>query len=371
MTKPKGTMAPPSQNVDQLSIVGNIELFFTLFIPVLAVVRFLLQAFLFDGGHVYGYMIVALVVTLVVFPISAYLAVLERCFLLPSVPPRGHGFVLLVFWAMIFVSENLAFLNLHKDGWWWHLKKMTTAQRLGMYSASYAPFYLSCGLGKASCYNSTCSSVYWRCSLDELSTFLCLFIIRKLTGEVLRVMDRGTDSIDNLLSYILFSITPTIIDILVAVVYFITQFNAWFGLIVFSTMVLYIMTEWRTKFQRRMNLADNDQKARSVDSLLNYETVKYYGAESYEVKEEFKSLVTLNMLNTIQNIIICAGLIAGSLLCLDMVVKTGELSVGDYVLFASYIVQLYTCLEPRNYWSLAAESSSDMSHSATGRNDSS
>lgn len=60
------------------------------------------------------------------------------------------------------------------------------------------------------------------------------------TGEVLRVMDRGTDSIDNLLSYILFSITPTLVDIIVAVVYFVSQFNVWFGLIVFSTMVLYI-----------------------------------------------------------------------------------------------------------------------------------
>ncbi|KAH0821739.1 hypothetical protein GEV33_001052 [Tenebrio molitor] len=109
------------------------------------------------------------------------------------------------------------------------------------------------------------------------------------TGEVLRVMDRGTDSINNLLNYILFSIAPTLVDILVAVVYFVVQFNAWFGLIVFVTMILYIaltvsITEWRTKFQRRMNLADNETRARSVDSLLNFETVKYYGAEQYETK---------------------------------------------------------------------------------------
>jgi ATP-binding cassette subfamily B (MDR/TAP) protein 6 len=140
------------------------------------------------------------------------------------------------------------------------------------------------------------------------------------TGEVLRVMDRGTDSINNLLNYILFSITPTIVDILVAVVFFITAFNWWFGLIVFTTMALYILatiliTEWRTKFQRRMNLADNEQRARSVDSLLNFETVKYYCAEDYEVEcyreailkyqtEEWKSNITLNILNTIQNIIV-------------------------------------------------------------------
>lgn len=134
------------------------------------------------------------------------------------------------------------------------------------------------------------------------------------TGEVLRVMDRGTDSINNLLNYIIFSIFPTIVDITVAVVYFIAAFNIWFGVIVFITMILYIskyvwkqtiscillcdftvltivVTEWRTKYQRRMNLADNETRARSVDSLLNFETVKYYGAENYEVGA-FREAVT-------------------------------------------------------------------------------
>uniref|UniRef100_A0A1B0CZW1 ATP-binding cassette sub-family B member 6 n=1 Tax=Phlebotomus papatasi TaxID=29031 RepID=A0A1B0CZW1_PHLPP len=184
--------------------------------------------------------------------------------------------------------------------------------------------------------------------------------LSRKTGEVLRVMDRGTDSINNLLNYILFSIVPTIVDIIVAVVFFITAFNGWFGLIVFLTMILYIIatitvTEWRTKFQRLMNLADNAQKARSVDSLLNFETVKYYGAEQYEVDcyreailkyqvEEWRSLVTFNILNTTQNIIVCAGLLAGSMLCAYMVAYEKGLSVGDYVLFASYIIQLYVPL---------------------------
>lgn len=105
-----------------------------------------------------------------------------------------------------------------------------------------------------------------------------------------------------------------------------------------------------------MNLADNAQKARSVDSLLNFETVKYYGAEKYEVeayreailnyqKEEFNSIVTLNMLNTVQNIIICGGLLAGSLLCAYLVADLhNTLTPGQYVLFATYIIQLYVPL---------------------------
>lgn len=460
-----------------------VQLFFTLFVPLLAVIRFLLQAFVFKGRYVYGYMIVALVMTLVVFPLSAYLAVLERRFLLPSVPPRGHGFVLLVFWAMIFVSENLSFLNINKEGWWWHLKDLQDRLEMSLFVGRYVSCMLMFILGMKApgimhqfeyldneddtrrnlpprddnrstfrnvfaklrtllpflwprkslilqinvficilallagrvinlyvpIYNKkivdslTISSFCWDLVLiyvffkflqgggtggmgflNNLRSFLWIKVqqyttrelqlelfkhlhelplrwhLSRKTGEVLRVMDRGTDSIDNLLSYILFSITPTIVDIIIAVIYFITQFNVWFGLIVFSTMVLYIIativvTEWRTKFQRRMNLADNEQKARSVDSLLNYETVKYYGAESYEVvsyrgaivnyqKEEFKSLLTLNMLNTIQNVIICSGLLAGSLLCVSMVVNLKTLTVGDYVLFATYIVQLYVPL---------------------------
>lgn len=104
-----------------------------------------------------------------------------------------------------------------------------------------------------------------------------------------------------------------------------------------------------------MNLADNAQKARSVDSLLNFETVKYYGAECYEVdsyreaivnyqKEEWNSMITLNILNTLQNVIISGGLLAGSLLCLDLIVNDKTLTIGDYVLFASYIIQLYVPL---------------------------
>uniref|UniRef100_A0A4W6G528 ATP-binding cassette sub-family B member 6 n=1 Tax=Lates calcarifer TaxID=8187 RepID=A0A4W6G528_LATCA len=183
--------------------------------------------------------------------------------------------------------------------------------------------------------------------------------LSRKTGDVLRSIDRGTSSINSLLSYIVFSIFPTIADIVISIIYFITYFNAWFGLIVFICMVLYltltiIITEWRTKFRRDMNQQDNNAKSKAVDSLLNFETVKYYNAENYEVSRfedtilkyqvsEWKTQASLAFLNQTQNIIIGSGLLAGSLLCAYFVTE-GKFQVGDFVLFGTYIIQLYTPL---------------------------
>uniref|UniRef100_A0A671WPM4 ATP-binding cassette sub-family B member 6 n=1 Tax=Sparus aurata TaxID=8175 RepID=A0A671WPM4_SPAAU len=179
------------------------------------------------------------------------------------------------------------------------------------------------------------------------------------TGDVLRSIDRGTSSINSLLSYIVFSIFPTIADIVISIIYFITYFNAWFGLIIFVCMALYltltiIITEWRAKYRRDMNLQDNNAKTKAVDSLLNFETVKYYNAENYEVgrfedailkyqESEWKTQASLAFLNQTQNLIIGSGLLAGSLLCAYFVTE-GRFQVGDFVLFGTYIIQLYTPL---------------------------
>uniref|UniRef100_A0AAV2JZH2 ABC transmembrane type-1 domain-containing protein n=1 Tax=Knipowitschia caucasica TaxID=637954 RepID=A0AAV2JZH2_KNICA len=157
------------------------------------------------------------------------------------------------------------------------------------------------------------------------------------TGDVLRSIDRGTASINNLLSYILFSILPTICDVIIAIVYFSSYFSLWFGLIVLVCMVLYLtctvlITEWRTKYRREMNSQDNNAKTRAMDSLLNFETLC-----------EWKSSASLALLNQTQNVIIGSGLLAGSLLCAHLV-SEGQFQVGDYVLFGTYIIQLYTPL---------------------------
>ncbi|XP_077071996.1 ATP-binding cassette sub-family B member 6 [Siphateles boraxobius] len=179
------------------------------------------------------------------------------------------------------------------------------------------------------------------------------------TGDVLRSIDRGTSSVNNLLSYIVFSIVPTIADIVIAIIYFVTYFSAWFGLIVFVCMFLYLtltilITEWRTKYRREMNTQDNNAKSKAVDSLLNFETVKYYNSEGFEVRRfedailkyqacEWTTNASLALLNQTQNLIIGLGLLAGSLLC-AYYVTVDKFQVGDYVLFGTYIIQLYTPL---------------------------
>ncbi|KAI9352034.1 P-loop containing nucleoside triphosphate hydrolase protein [Obelidium mucronatum] len=198
--------------------------------------------------------------------------------------------------------------------------------------------------------------------LRHLHSLSLQFHINRKTGEVLRVMDRGNNSVGSLLSALLFNIVPVFIDIGIAVVWFIWSFDAVTGAIVFVTMTLYIIltvviTEWRTKYRREMNTLDSASRARAVDSLLNFETVKYYNNENYEVDRfaksidayqvaNWKSNASLTLLNTAQNTIITLGLLAGSLVCVRRVVD-GDLTTGDFIMFITYIIQLY---QPLNFF---------------------
>lgn len=183
--------------------------------------------------------------------------------------------------------------------------------------------------------------------------------INRKTGEVLRTVDRGTNSIVQLLSQIVFQIFPALANILIAVVVFSVRFSLPFGLIVFATMALYLyttitLTEWRNSFRRKMNELDNFARTKAVDSLLNFETVKYYNAEGFEVnrydkaiveyqKADYINSVSLNVLNLAQNAVITGGLLAGSLL-FAYEVSRGTLTAGDFVSFNVYMMQLYTPL---------------------------
>ncbi|KAE9420251.1 hypothetical protein Angca_009499, partial [Angiostrongylus cantonensis] len=167
--------------------------------------------------------------------------------------------------------------------------------------------------------------------------------LSRKTGLVLRVMDRGTSSVNSILNYTLFNILPTIADIVIAVVFFFSTFKFYFGAIVLVTMVLYLavtiyVTEWRTKFRRDMNEKENVSSAIATDSLLNYETVKYYGNEKYEVDRfrhsiesfqlaEWRSNASLALLNFLQNSLIGISMTVGSVLIAYLIVKDNELTV--------------------------------------------
>ncbi|PKC56820.1 P-loop containing nucleoside triphosphate hydrolase protein [Rhizophagus irregularis] len=191
---------------------------------------------------------------------------------------------------------------------------------------------------------------------EHLLNLSLRFHLSRKTGEILRVQDRGVSSIVSILSSFLFDVVPTLVDIAIAVVYFTYAFDIFFGMIVFVTMSLYlvstiIMTEWRTKYRRLTNFLDNAMESKAVDSLLNYENVKLYTAESFEVNQysdaiksyqlaDKKSNLTLYILNTTQNVVIQLGLLAGCLLCASRI-RRDEMSVGDFIMYLTYIIQLY------------------------------
>ncbi|KAI8919809.1 P-loop containing nucleoside triphosphate hydrolase protein [Powellomyces hirtus] len=198
--------------------------------------------------------------------------------------------------------------------------------------------------------------------LEHLHSLSLQFHINRKTGEVLRVMDRGTSSIGSLLSYLAFNILPVFVDIFLACVVFLVTFDWSIALVVFVTMVLYIfvtiwITEWRTKFRREMNELDAATRQKAMDGLLNFETVKLYGNERLEVNgyeeaimryqaADFKSSASLNVLNTAQNAVITFGLLTGLLMCAKRV-SDGVLTVGDFVAFLTYLLQLY---QPLNWF---------------------
>jgi ATP-binding cassette subfamily B protein len=182
------------------------------------------------------------------------------------------------------------------------------------------------------------------------------FHLERQTGGVSRDIERGTKGISFLLNFMLFSILPTLLEIgLVAGILF-YKYNAWFAVITFITLIVYIVftlfiTEWRMIFRRTMNDMDSKANTRAIDSLLNYETVKYFGNEDYEARRydehmskwetsAVQNQTSLATLNAGQSAIIAIGMTALMLLASNGVVK-GELTIGDLVLINVFMLQLY------------------------------
>jgi len=191
---------------------------------------------------------------------------------------------------------------------------------------------------------------------EHLHSLSLRFHLERQTGGVSRDIERGTRGISFLLTFLLFNILPTLLEIgMVAVVLFV-KYNPWFAIITFATLVIYIaftlvITEWRMVFRRTMNDMDSKANTRAIDSLINYETVKYFGNEKYEVQRydeqmqrwevsAVRNQTSLAALNAGQSIIIAIGVTLLMLLAADGVVK-GKMTVGDLVLVNVYMLQLY------------------------------
>ena len=180
------------------------------------------------------------------------------------------------------------------------------------------------------------------------------------TGEVLRIIDRGSSSVNIVLNSAFFQVLPIIIDTFVAMAALSYDLNFYFGIIILLTMIVYLViavigTECRTNIKRSLNEADNEQRAKTVDSLLNSETVKLYGNEEYEsdqfshymdvfLRKDWILKLLMNGFNTIQTLALNCGLLVGSLYCAYLI-SLHELTVGDYVLFVTYMMQLMAPLK--------------------------
>ncbi|HEX4330977.1 MAG TPA: ABC transporter ATP-binding protein/permease [Usitatibacter sp.] len=182
------------------------------------------------------------------------------------------------------------------------------------------------------------------------------FHLERQTGGLTRDIERGTRGISTLLSFMVFSVLPTLLEITLVTGFLIYRFDIWFGVITVGALIVYVaitfvISEWRTVHRRRMNDMDSKANTRAIDSLLNYETVKYFGNESYEARRYDVNLqsyehavvtseTSLGLLNAVQAFVIA---IAVSLLmwrAADGIV-TGHLTLGDLVMVNALLIQLY------------------------------
>jgi ATP-binding cassette, subfamily B, heavy metal transporter len=182
------------------------------------------------------------------------------------------------------------------------------------------------------------------------------FHLERQTGGMTRDIERGTRAVHSLISYSLYSIFPTLIEVGMVLTLLAVKFDAWFAWITVVALVFYIsftitVTEWRTKFRRQMNELDSTAHSRAIDSLLNYETVKYFNNEDFEARRYdenlerlrragLKSQSTLSMLNTGQQLVIALALVA-MLWRATLGVSEGRLTLGDLVMINAFMIQLY------------------------------
>ena len=190
----------------------------------------------------------------------------------------------------------------------------------------------------------------------HLHSLALRFHLERQTGGVSRDIERGSRAISSLLGYALYSIFPTLVEIGLVIGIMLVKYDAWFTIITGTTLAGYItytvaVTEWRTKFRRQMNEQDSRANSRAIDSLLNYETVKYFGNEEHEARRydenlrryegaAVKSQTSLSALNVGQSGIVAVG-VTLVMWRATVGVANGSMTLGDLVLVNAFLIQLY------------------------------
>ena len=182
------------------------------------------------------------------------------------------------------------------------------------------------------------------------------FHLERQTGGMTRDIERGTRAVQSLISYSLYSIFPTLIEVALVLALLGSQFDMGYVWITLVALVLYVgftvsVTEWRTQFRRRMNELESSSQSRAIDSLLNYETVKYFNNEAFEARRydealeklrraRIKTQFTLSLLNGGQQLIIATALVL-MLWRATLAVTRGDMTLGDLVMINAFMIQLY------------------------------
>ena len=182
------------------------------------------------------------------------------------------------------------------------------------------------------------------------------FHLERQTGGMTRDIERGTRAVHSLISYSLYSIVPTLIEVVLVLTLLGVKFDVWFAGITVAALVVYVsftvvVTNWRTQFRKTLNELDSVAHSKAIDSLLNYETVKYFNNEDFESRRydesleklrraQLKSQTTLSLLNTGQQLIIATALVL-MLWRATQGVVAGHMSLGDLVMVNAFMIQLY------------------------------
>ncbi len=193
-------------------------------------------------------------------------------------------------------------------------------------------------------------------TFEHLHALSLRFHLERQTGGMTRDIERGVRGIESLISFTLFNVVATLVEVVLVLSVLAIKFDAWFAWITLAALALYILftvlvTEWRTQFRREANEFDSAAHTKAVDSLLNYETVKYFNNEAFEARRydeslerlrraRLKSQTTLSMLNTGQQLIIAVGLVAMLWRATQGVVD-GRMTLGDLVMVNAFMIQLY------------------------------